>query len=78
MEACIAKPGLIDAPGRTGPIMKAIQTVGRNIIGLPKVEVSEIAATLIDQSVNGFEKETLFNEDLIRLGQKALANKQKG
>jgi hypothetical protein len=39
--------------------------------------VSEIAATLIDEVVKGFEKETLLNEDLVRIGQKAL-EEQKG
>jgi hypothetical protein len=78
MEACVAKPGLIDAPGRTGLVMKALQTVGRSIIGLPKIDVSEIAATLLDQVVKEFEKDTLLNEDLVRIGQKALADQQKG
>lgn len=42
------------------------------IIGLPKILVSEIAVTLIDQAVNGFEKDTLENEDMVRIGQKIL------
>lgn len=78
MEACVAKPGLIDAPGRTGLVMKAVQTVGRSIISLPKIDVSEIAATLLDQVVKWFEKDTLLNKDLVRIGQKALADQQKG
>ena len=55
--------------------MKAVSTVGRSIIGLPLVGVSEIAATLLDQAINGIEKDTLLNEDLIRIGQKALVDK---
>lgn len=77
VQACISKPGLIDAPGKTGPVMSVVQTIGRSIIGLPKVQVTEIAATLIDQAVNGIEKETLLNDDLIRIGQKALASAEK-
>jgi hypothetical protein len=73
VEACITKPGLIGAPGRTGFLMSVVATVGRTLIGLPKVEVSEIAATLLEQVVKGIEKETLLNDDLIRIGQKALA-----
>lgn len=73
MEACVAKPGLIDAPGKTGLVMKAVQTIGRSIIGLPEVDVGEIAATLLNQAVKGIEKETLLNEDLIRIGQRVLA-----
>ena len=77
VEACVAKPGLIDAPGRTGPVMKAVQTIGRSFIGLPKIDVSEIAAALLDQAVNGFENDTLLNEDLIRIGQKTSMEWQK-
>jgi hypothetical protein len=57
--------------------MRALQTVVRSIIGLPTVDLSQIAATLLDQAVNGFEKDTLLNEDLVRIGQKALADQQK-
>jgi hypothetical protein len=77
VEACVAKPGLIDAPGKTGLVMKMVQTVGRSIISLPKVDLSDIAATLLNQAVTGFEKETLLNEDLIRIGRKALVDQQK-
>lgn len=52
--------------------MGAVATIGRSIIGLPKVDVSEIAATLLEQAVKGIEKETLLNDDLIRIGQKVL------
>jgi hypothetical protein len=75
VKACVTKPGLIDAPGKMNLAMKAVSTVGRSIIGLPLVGVSEIAATLLDQAINGIEKDTLLNEDLIRIGQKALADK---
>ena len=57
MEACVAKPGLIDAPGRFSLLMKAVSTVGRSIIGLPKVDVREISATLLEQAVNGIGKD---------------------
>lgn len=73
MEACVAKPGIIDAPGRTGLVMRTVGSVGRAIIGLPILDVSEIAATLLQQAVNGIEQETLLTEDLVRIGQKALA-----
>ncbi|KAJ8058297.1 hypothetical protein OCU04_012491 [Sclerotinia nivalis] len=73
VKACIAKPGLIDAPGKRGPVMQVVSTIGRTLIGLPKVEVSEIAATLLKQAVDGIEKETLLNEDLVRIGRTVLA-----
>jgi hypothetical protein len=57
--------------------IRVLSEIGRNIISLPKVDLSEIAATFIDQAVNGIEKDTLLNEDLIRIGQKALTEQQK-
>lgn len=78
VEACVTKPGIIDAPGRTGPVMKVLGSVGRAIIGLPILDVSEIAATLLQQAVNGIEKDTLLHEDLVRIGQTALATEKVG
>lgn len=50
--------------------MRTVGSVGRAIIGLPILDVSEIAATLLQQAVNGIEQETLLTEDLVRIGQK--------
>ncbi|KAI1445744.1 hypothetical protein F5Y02DRAFT_385209 [Annulohypoxylon stygium] len=76
VEVCVAKPGMIDAPGRSGLLLNAAKTVGRVLLGLPRVDVSEISTALLDQVVNGFEKETLQNEDLVRIGQGILQGKQ--
>jgi hypothetical protein len=70
VEACVVKPGLVD--GETGPIIRAMQTVGCYMINMPRVEVSDLAAALLQQVVEGFDNSTLFNEDLVRIGQKAL------
>jgi len=67
VQACIVKPGLIDAPGRQR----------MEIPGLPHIDLVDIAAALLDQVINGFEKDTLSNADMVRIGQKALAEKQK-
>lgn len=67
---------MIDAPGRSGLLLNAAKTVGRVLLGLPRVDVSEISTALLDQVVNGFEKETLQNEDLVRIGQGILQGKQ--
>jgi hypothetical protein len=77
VEASVAKPGLILAPGRQGPVTQVLSTIGRAIIGLPKVEVSEVSATLLDQAINGFTKETLENADLVEIGQRKLAGEEK-
>ncbi|OBT80653.1 hypothetical protein VF21_00329 [Pseudogymnoascus sp. 05NY08] len=72
VESCVAKPKLVD--GETGPIIRALQTVGCYIINMPRVEVSDLAAALLQQVVEGFDSDTLLNEDLIRIGQKSLAD----
>ncbi|KAF4628527.1 hypothetical protein G7Y89_g9630 [Cudoniella acicularis] len=73
IEAWVAKPGLINVPGQdsyTASIGKAILCA---VVDLPKVDVSQMAACLINQAVEGFEKETLPNGDLVRIGETALA-----
>ncbi|KAM3071418.1 hypothetical protein ACMFMG_009015 [Clarireedia jacksonii] len=77
MEACIAKPGMIDGPGRGGLIQRSILNVGHGLIGFPKIDVKEVAAALLDQVLNGVEKDTLSNEDLIKIGQKVLSAQEK-
>lgn len=57
------KPGLIDAPGAEK----------RDIPGVPHVDLPDIAAALVDQAIRGFEKDTLSNDDLARIGGRALA-----
>ena len=53
-------------------------SIGCAIISLPILDVSEIAATLLQQALNGIEQETLFTDDLVRIGQKALAAEKVG
>ncbi|ROV96504.1 hypothetical protein VMCG_07781 [Cytospora schulzeri] len=62
VEAQVAKSGIIATPDRVLP----------NIPGLPKIELTDIAAALLDQVVNGFEKDTLYSDDMTRIGQKVL------
>ncbi|KAA8645640.1 uncharacterized protein ATNIH1004_007059 [Aspergillus tanneri] len=62
VQSCVVKPGFIDSPNRER----------REIPGLPHIDLQNIAAALLDQVVNGFEKDTLNNADLICIGRKAL------
>lgn len=62
VQSCVTKSGFINAPGKVAP----------NVPGLPLVELQDIAAAMLDQVVNGFEKDTLSNDDLVRIGKKAL------
>ncbi|KUJ13417.1 putative nucleoside-diphosphate-sugar epimerase [Mollisia scopiformis] len=72
VEACVAKPGLIDAPGHSNFVQGIMKSVLCAVVGLPRVELNQIASTLIQQAVTGIEKETLLNEDLVRIGSKVL------
>lgn len=53
--------------------MSVLSNIGCTIIGLPREDVSEVAATLLRQAVEGIEKETVLNEDLVRIGREELA-----
>ncbi|KAI5917888.1 hypothetical protein F4810DRAFT_715990 [Camillea tinctor] len=59
VASCIAKPGMIKGPGMEVRIVP----------GLPEIELHDIATTLLDQVVNGFEKDTLSNDDMVRIAE---------
>lgn len=70
MEVCVAKPGLITAPGQ---YLKTIGATVLNVVGVvPNINVSEVSAAMLQQVVEGWEKETLENADLVRIGRQAL------
>jgi hypothetical protein len=66
LKSLITKRGMIHGPGMDM----------RVVPGLPDIELQEIAAALLDQVVNGLEKDTLSNADMARIGQKVLADRQ--
>ncbi|OAL35032.1 hypothetical protein AYO20_05747 [Fonsecaea nubica] len=70
IEATVAKPGLITQPGSIYHWLRS--TLLWFVISLPSISVVEIAAAMLDQVVNGFEKDPLMNEDLVRIGQRVL------
>ncbi|RDA93261.1 hypothetical protein CP533_6519 [Ophiocordyceps camponoti-saundersi (nom. inval.)] len=76
LQVAVAKPGLIHVPDSTGQLVRALQVVGCALIGLPQITISDIAAALLDQAVNGIDQETLENDNLARIGQKALLMQQ--
>ncbi|KAI1780703.1 putative nucleoside-diphosphate-sugar epimerase [Hypoxylon cercidicola] len=74
VEAAIAKPGFITAPG---DILKSvIGTAVQWSLGVPSISVVDLAAALIDQVVNGFEKEQLLPEDLAKIARRMQDKKQ--
>jgi hypothetical protein len=68
-EACVAKPGLITSAGSP---LKTMFITAASWVGASKVDVSECVAAMIDQVMNGFEKDPLANADLVTLGRKVL------
>jgi hypothetical protein len=70
VETCVAKPGLITAPGQ---ILKTIRaTVLKYVMSLPNVDVAEISAAMLHEVIYGFMKEPLENDDLVKIGRQAL------
>ncbi|KAI4859821.1 putative nucleoside-diphosphate-sugar epimerase [Hypoxylon rubiginosum] len=65
VEATAARPGFITAPG---DILKyVIGTVVQWSVGIPTINVVDLAAVMLDQAVNGFEKDPLMPEDLAKI-----------
>ncbi|OOG00093.1 hypothetical protein ASPCADRAFT_203986 [Aspergillus carbonarius ITEM 5010] len=76
VEVCIAKPGAITNSNSwfrvvIGSMFSVLNLFTRAI---PNVHLSEVAAALLNQAVQGFEQETLHNSDLVRIGQADLGS----
>ncbi|MBE3048933.1 hypothetical protein IMZ48_41830 [Candidatus Bathyarchaeota archaeon] len=70
VDVGVAKPGIIIKPGVS--LASIAAAVGQAISVLDTVRLEECAAAMLDQAVNGFEKETIQNSDLRRIGEKVL------
>ncbi|KAH9907826.1 NAD(P)-binding protein [Xylariomycetidae sp. FL2044] len=68
VEVSCARPGLVTRPGVT--LMGAVSFGIRVAYGVPGIYLSDLAAVLLDQVVNGFEKDPLTPVDLGRLAEK--------
>ncbi|VUC29976.1 unnamed protein product [Clonostachys rosea] len=73
VEAQVTKTGIVEDPNKINPVAKVGRAFLRSLVGLPKVNVEDAAAALLDQAIKGFTKDTLLNEDLVRIGQARLA-----
>ncbi|KAF4944935.1 hypothetical protein FSARC_14545 [Fusarium sarcochroum] len=71
MQACVARPGLID-PMNVSVMRQAFQGFANALISMPRIPIATMAAALLDQILHGFDKEVLSNEDLNEIGQNAL------
>ncbi|KAM0451104.1 hypothetical protein ACHAPV_010177 [Trichoderma viride] len=76
VEACILKPGLIRDSQQGYMIINAFQNIATSFISLPIVYLNQVVATLLNQATKGFEKETLENADIARIGQEELTEQE--
>lgn len=70
VEVCVAKPGIILGPGQYLKYMMATVLEFTGVV--PSLYNEEVAAAMLDRVVKGFDKESLDNSDLRRIGQLAL------
>jgi hypothetical protein len=78
VEVCIAQPGVVTnsttwSRAALASLFRVINVFTRAI---PNVNRRELSAAVLNQAVHGFDKETLSNADLVRLGQAALQAKE--
>lgn len=57
-------------------IINAFQNIATSFISLPIVYLNQVVATLLNQATKGFEKETLENADIVRIGQEELTEQE--
>ncbi|KAJ8059135.1 hypothetical protein OCU04_012110 [Sclerotinia nivalis] len=74
MKACVAKPGhIVPTAGNVlQGIKSGLSTIRAKLVGVPKIHVSEIAASLVALAVHGCKVDTLSHEDLVTLGRELL------
>lgn len=74
IEVCIAQPGMVTSFVTFWRTAQAYLFGFTNLFtrAIPNVSREELAAAMLSQLVNGFEKETLTNADLVEMGRIAL------
>jgi hypothetical protein len=72
VQVTVTKPGTIDAPNREAATDAVINGLFKMFGHTPRVHVSELAAAMIDQCLNGITKDPLWSNDLAKIGQCAL------
>ncbi|PGG97605.1 hypothetical protein GX51_07237 [Blastomyces parvus] len=70
VQVTVAKPGGVEGPDR--PRNAAATKLFRQFGHTPWVHVSELAAAMIDQCLNGITKDPLWGGDLAEIGSRAL------
>ncbi|KAK4450617.1 hypothetical protein QBC34DRAFT_402944 [Podospora aff. communis PSN243] len=74
VEACVAKPSLVTS---SSTLLRSIAGTAVRVTGImPTIGIEELAAAMLQQIRDGFEKEPLMNDDLKRIGQEVLAKEK--
>ena len=60
-----------------GMLRSIMASVAGFTMSMPSISNQALSAGMLDQVMNGFEKEPLENDDLVRIGTKALKNESK-
>jgi len=78
VEVCIAQPGVVtnSTTWSRAALASLFGVVNVFTRAFPNVNRRELAAAVLNQAVRGFDKETLSNADLARLGHAALQAKE--
>ncbi|KAJ5677174.1 uncharacterized protein N7477_002807 [Penicillium maclennaniae] len=78
IEVCVARPGMITSSNTWARAAMASAFSATNFFtrAIPNVTLEEVSSAVLNQIVNGFEKEVLSNADLVRLGQAAYEVKE--
>lgn len=73
VQAGVARPGVI-VDKENGGFVKGLRARVAGLVGIPTVELETIARALLEIGLRegGLEKETVENEELVRVGERCL------
>jgi hypothetical protein len=72
VQVTVSKPGAIDGPAREAATNAMVQTLFDRFGHVSRAHVSELAAAMIDQCMNGITKDPLLSDDLVEIGQRVI------
>lgn len=80
VEVCIPHPGLITSSTTWGraafaSVINVTKAITFNSWSDKVVDLSQVAAAVLEQAVHGWDEQMLSNKDLVRIGTAALKSK---
>ena len=75
VEACVAKPGFVTISG--GYIRTMFASIFYYTVSMPRIDIRECSAAALHEILQGFSKDPLENEDLVRIGRQRLTSNNK-